>query len=469
MRRVLTSLLSLLALGVMALALTSSWFQASPQTRLDLFQTNFALQAARLLDDPEYTNLAQLVVGENPLPPAIRRYETAAQAWQTRIAASESPPAEWQQELDALRLRLGILLAYSEQIEAAQAQWQQVQDSRNVPVARTLLGLWDPAFLAILPDADLRIQETFEGWFEAVALQRLYRLQQRTDTLANLNSQQERAAIRALIRLTLITTLPLVGILLGIGVVLVYVGRSWWKKRPLWGEGWAISWEWPVIQEVMTYWFLLFILIGEWIPPLFASGLGLTVAELSPVQRAWSIVLNYGLGAVAGTLIVLRLTHSDTPPWRWRLFDGWLLWALGGYLAALPLVVIAANVAQQVLPNAGGGNPILQLILESRGWLTQALFLVVVSVMAPVFEEFLFRGFLLASLSRYMSTGVAIAISAVAFAAVHLNLSDFIPLTVLGVILGIVYSRSRNLLAPVILHSLWNTGSLTALLLLGSP
>lgn len=230
MRRVLTSLLSLLALGVMALALTTSWFQASPQTRLDLFQTNFALQAARLLDDPEYTNLAQLVVGENPLPPAIRRYETAAQAWQTRIEASDSPPAEWQQEQDALRLRLGILLAHSEQIDAAQAQWQQVQDSRNVPVARTLLGLWDPAFLAILPDADLRIQETFEGWFEAVALQRLYRLQQRTDTLANLNSQQERAAIQALIRLTLITTLPLVGILLGIGVVLVYVGRAWWKN-----------------------------------------------------------------------------------------------------------------------------------------------------------------------------------------------------------------------------------------------
>ncbi len=423
----------------------------------------------RLLDDPEYTDLAQLVVGENPLPPAIRRYEAAAQAWQDRLVASDTPSLDGQNELDALRLRLGILLAYSEQIDAAQAQWEQVQDSRNVPVARTLLGLWDPAFLAILPDADLRLQEAFEGWFEAVALQRLYRLQQRTDTLASLNAQQERAAIQALLRLSVITILPLGGILLGIGVVLVYVGRAWWKKQRLWGESWAISWEWPVIQEVMTYWFLLFILIGEWVPPLFASGLGLTVAELSSVQRGWSIVLSYGLGAVAGTLIVLRLTDSDTPPWRWRLFDGWLLWALGGYLAALPLVVIAANVAQQVLPNGGGGNPILHLILESRGWLTQALFLLVVSVMAPIFEEFLFRGFLLASLSRYLSTGVAIAISAVAFAAVHLNLADFIPLTVLGVVLGIVYSRSRNLLAPVILHSLWNTGSLTALLLLGSP
>lgn len=468
MRRLITSLLSLLAIAVMALALVSSWFQVSPQTRLDLFQTNFSLQAARLLDDPEYQTLAQFVVGSDPVPLAIQRYQKAAQAWETRLTQIETPPPEWQTELDALRLHLGILLAYNEDIAGAQTQWQAVQDPGLVPVARALLGLWDPAFLAILPEADLRIQATFDGWFEGVSLQRLYLLQQRTDTLANLNTQQERQAISALLRLTLVATVPLAGILIGIVIVLVYVGRAWWRKKPLWGGAWSVSWSWPVVQEVLTYWFLLFIMIGEWVPSLFASGLGLTVAELSPLQRAWSIVLNYGLGAIAGVLIVLRLTHSDSPPWRWRLFDNWFLWAIGGYLAALPLVVIAANVAQQILPNAGGGNPILRLILESRGWIAQALFLLVVSVMAPIFEEFLFRGFLLTSLSTYMPMGAAIALSAVAFAAVHLNLSDFLPLTVLGVVLGITYSRSRNLLAPILLHSLWNTGSLTALLLLGS-
>ena len=48
-----------------------------------------------------------------------------------------------------------------------------------------------------------------------------------------------------------------------------------------------------------------------------------------------------------------------------------------------------------------------------------------------------------------------------------LNLSDLLPLTMLGVVLGVVYSHSRNLLAPILLHSLWNTGSLVTLLVLG--
>jgi membrane protease YdiL (CAAX protease family) len=63
--------------------------------------------------------------------------------------------------------------------------------------------------------------------------------------------------------------------------------------------------------------------------------------------------------------------------------------------------------------------------------------------------------------------GAAIGLSAFTFALAHLNLSDLLPLTMLGVVLGVVYSHSRNLLAPILLHSLWNTGSLVTLLVLG--
>jgi uncharacterized protein len=38
----------------------------------------------------------------------------------------------------------------------------------------------------------------------------------------------------------------------------------------------------------------------------------------------------------------------------------------------------------------------------------------------------------------------------------------------LGIILGIVYVRTRNLLAPMLLHSLWNSSTLVSLFILGS-
>ncbi|MEO1134438.1 MAG: CPBP family intramembrane glutamic endopeptidase, partial [Cyanobacteria bacterium J06639_1] len=125
-------------------------------------------------------------------------------------------------------------------------------------------------------------------------------------------------------------------------------------------------------------------------------------------------------------------------------------------------------VGRSLLPSSGGGNPILPILLESEGWLVQAIYLGVVSVMAPIFEETLFRGFLLPSLTKVMPMWGAIALSALLFATAHLNLSDMLPLTVLGILLGYIYTRTRNLLAPMLLHGLWNAGSFAALLVLGS-
>lgn len=86
---------------------------------------------------------------------------------------------------------------------------------------------------------------------------------------------------------------------------------------------------------------------------------------------------------------------------------------------------------------------------------------------APFFEELLFRGFLLPSLASALPLPWAIALSSCGFALMHFNLSDLLPLTALGVFLGYIYWRSRNLLAPILLHSLWNSGSFLALVSLG--
>jgi hypothetical protein len=49
-----------------------------------------------------------------------------------------------------------------------------------------------------------------------------------------------------------------------------------------------------------------------------------------------------------------------------------------------------------------------------------------------------------------------------------LSLSEVLPLTTLGLVLGFVYARSRNLLSSMLLHSLWNTSTLISLVVLGS-
>jgi membrane protease YdiL (CAAX protease family) len=62
----------------------------------------------------------------------------------------------------------------------------------------------------------------------------------------------------------------------------------------------------------------------------------------------------------------------------------------------------------------------------------------------------------------------AIALSSFIFAIAHLNLSEVLPLTILGMVLGFVYVRSRNLLSSMLLHGIWNSGTLISLMILGS-
>ena len=144
------------------------------------------------------------------------------------------------------------------------------------------------------------------------------------------------------------------------------------------------------------------------------------------------------------------------------------MWGLGGYCVALPLVVVVSLINQQLWQGQGGSNPLLSLALQAQDQVALAIFFFTAAIAAPLFEEFLFRGFLLPSLTRYLPVWGAIVASSLLFAVAHLSLSEILPLTVLGIVLGVVYTRSRNLLAPMLVHSLWNSGTLLSLFILGS-
>lgn len=94
--------------------------------------------------------------------------------------------------------------------------------------------------------------------------------------------------------------------------------------------------------------------------------------------------------------------------------------------------------------------------------------LTVTSVLAPLLEETVFRGFLLTSLTKYMPTYAAVLVSSACFGAAHLSVRDLPQLTTLGVVLGFTYVRSRNLLTPMLIHGVWNGAVLSVLFLLMS-
>ena len=126
--------------------------------------------------------------------------------------------------------------------------------------------------------------------------------------------------------------------------------------------------------------------------------------------------------------------------------------------------VLAQNAARRSADGPGTIDAVLPLIGGGDDQGTRLLsLLAVTSVFAPALEEVVFRGFLMASLTRWLPTPGAVVFSSVVFAGAHLSARDFPQLVCLGMVLGFSYARTRNLLTPMTIHAMWNSGVLVVI------
>jgi membrane protease YdiL (CAAX protease family) len=87
------------------------------------------------------------------------------------------------------------------------------------------------------------------------------------------------------------------------------------------------------------------------------------------------------------------------------------------------------------------------------------LVLLFVGILIPIFEEVLFRGLIFGELKKAMRVSIAVLLQAFLFGLSHMNLIQGIYAFVLGLILGAVYEKSRNLLLPMVVHISFNAFS----------
>jgi uncharacterized protein len=240
------------------------------------------------------------------------------------------------------------------------------------------------------------------------------------------------------------------------------------------GVVWDVPWDGEIVWQVLAvgFFFVGQILIPYLLLPFARDVFQLNPTTFDPRSKAIYIFATYLLLAAGGLSVLYFSIASFLPlPKDWFRIDWrgkWFLWGLGGYFVASPLVVLVSLINQQLWQGQGGSNPILPIVLDGTDTVAKAVFFGTAAIAAPVFEEIVFRGFLLPSLTRYLPVWGAIGSSALLFAVAHLNVSEVLPLATLGTVLGFVYTRSRNLLAPMLLHSLWNSATLLSLFILGS-
>ena len=166
---------------------------------------------------------------------------------------------------------------------------------------------------------------------------------------------------------------------------------------------------------------------------------------------------------LAASLIVAAMTcHAglvrglglSTRHWPWDLMRGTI-----GYLAVLPVCVGLFYLTASLLPEGmKPENWLLELIKTTwPGW-QSLLGIFSAVVLASLSEEIFFRGLFQSMLQSYThNPWLAILTTAAFFALVHIPYWDTLPaLLALGVALGYNYARSGRLLAPVVIHAVFN-------------
>lgn len=157
-----------------------------------------------------------------------------------------------------------------------------------------------------------------------------------------------------------------------------------------------------------------------------------------------------------------RLLGRDRPRWTRHALIGLGVGAVGFFI-----VTVTVTVANELF---GPFEAPRQGLLETTtaGGAATVLSIVVAVVLAPVVEETIFRGVLFQALRDRLGVGWGVALSSVAFALVHLEISQLVfqgALVLLGAWFALSLHRSRSLVVPIVGHAVFNGITVTLALL----
>jgi len=177
---------------------------------------------------------------------------------------------------------------------------------------------------------------------------------------------------------------------------------------------------------------------------------GIAVADTFVQDLAFVVAAVY-CAQIGGRVVRSWMFGLRRPGRGWKPASGWIV---------LLLVVFALlSVLWSAAFNPGREKVLNQL---GSGVLTAAL----ICVVAPMCEEFLFRGYIFTALRNWRGTLPAATITAVLFGAVHAGsapLLDLVPLAGLGFGLCLLYRYTGSLYPCMIAHSLNNSVAFASL------
>jgi uncharacterized protein len=139
------------------------------------------------------------------------------------------------------------------------------------------------------------------------------------------------------------------------------------------------------------------------------------------------------------------------------------------FLVSLPILLLAANLAELFIKALGlptERQSLIAMFANADSPLLLTIMITLAVVIAPLTEELVFRAGLFRYLRSWAPRWVALGVSAVLFASLHVNwvtlegLTSFAPLVALAVMFSLAYERTGKIGTPIVAHALFNLNTI---------
>ena len=182
---------------------------------------------------------------------------------------------------------------------------------------------------------------------------------------------------------------------------------------------------------------------------LFLEMAGEQLANVAMIESVLTIVLLMPLA---------RLASRDRQSiWRenWSLPKALLIGMAVALVLRIPFFVFTEFLSATDISEFTD-SALMQMLTALRDTYGTATAYWMVVLLAPVVEEFVFRGVLLKSFSKHISATGANAFQALLFALAHMEAQQIPYLFVVGFVAGVLAKRSGGLAAPIAMHAVFN-------------
>ncbi|WP_186578519.1 CPBP family intramembrane glutamic endopeptidase [Aquibacillus kalidii] len=166
----------------------------------------------------------------------------------------------------------------------------------------------------------------------------------------------------------------------------------------------------------------------------------------------WSLISF--IGALIITLFLLRQDMKEGSVRGASNIGNTVLWSFLGIILAYMAQYVTIIIEVFILGIEPGSKNTMDIMSIARA---APIFIVIVSVIAPILEEIIFRKIIFGSIYKRTNFILAAIVSALIFALVHGDFTHTLTYMAMGIVFAFLYVQTKRIIVPIIAHMSMNT------------